>query len=787
MSSTIRIKRSGTTTSPTTLASGELGYSWASGAGGKLYLGTGTEIVEGQAPNIDVIGGKYFIDTLDHTFGTLTANSALIVDSNLKIDRFFVDNISLDGNLITTTNTNGNLVFSANGTGVIDFSAKRLTNVGAPTVNTDAVTLGYLNNTFSGTLNITGDSGSDAISFLSEALDFNGGTGIATAVTSNTVTFNLVNTAVAAGTYGNAAAVSSFTVDAQGRLTAASNVAIQVTTSQVTALEEFVEDVVGGMVVAANSINITYDDAANTLTFSANDATITTKGVASFATADFNVTAGAVELKDTVLRAITTDSGALTIAAHAVSILGGEGMDVTHASSTITIAGEDANTTNKGIASFADANFTVTSGAVSSKNFTLGSTSLTLGGTSANITGLTTVTVGNLSINGNTISSTDTNGNITLSPNGSGAVSVDSSLIKNVSDPVDPTDAANKQYVDSVAQGLHIHAPCAAATTAPLATITGGTIVYNNGTAGVGATLTVSGGTYGTIDGVNIATVGTRILVKDQANTAHNGIYVYSNTTVITRATDFNTPTEMAGGDFTFVQQGTLYNDTGWVMADPVTTVGTTAVNFIQFSGAGTYTAGDGLALTGTSFSVNVDNSSIEINSDTLRVKALGVTNAMLAGSIANDKLVNSTITIAAESGSADPVSLGQTITFAAGEGIDTVVSNNTITISGEDATDTNKGIASFSSADFVVSSGAVSLNQESIQDRIANTVVAGQAITITYNDAGNTITFAANLATLTTVGVASFGGWTNSANTVRQFSVTSGDVRIINLDGGSF
>jgi len=101
---------------------------------------------------------------------------------------------------------------------------------------------------------------------------------------------------------------------------------------------------------------------------SGEDATTTNKGIASFATADFNVTSGAVELKDTVLRAITTDTGALTIVSHGVSILGGEGVDVTHTGASITVAGEDATTSNKGIASFSSTNFSVTSGAVSIAN-----------------------------------------------------------------------------------------------------------------------------------------------------------------------------------------------------------------------------------------------------------------------------------------------------------------------------------------------------------------------------------------------------------------------------------
>jgi len=97
---------------------------------------------------------------------------------------------------------------------------------------------------------------------------------------------------------------------------------------------------------------------------------------------------------------------------------------------------------------------------------------------------------------------------------------------------------------------------------------------------------------------------GMRILVKNEANAAHNGIYDRTSTTVLTRSSDFDAPTEMAGGDFTFVTAGTLYDNTGWVMIDVVTTVGTSPVEWVQFSGAGTYTAGTGLTLTGSVFSI---------------------------------------------------------------------------------------------------------------------------------------------------------------------------------------
>jgi hypothetical protein len=98
---------------------------------------------------------------------------------------------------------------------------------------------------------------------------------------------------------------------------------------------------------------------------------------------------------------------------------------------------------------------------------------------------------------------------------------------------------------------------------------------------------------------------GDRVLVKNEATQANNGIYTWATGgTVLTRATDFDTAAEMASGDFTFVSNGTLYANTGWVQTDAVTVVGTSPVTWIQFSGAGAYTAGTGLTLAGTQFSI---------------------------------------------------------------------------------------------------------------------------------------------------------------------------------------
>jgi hypothetical protein len=170
-------------------------------------------------------------------------------------------------------------------------------------------------------------------------------------------------------------------------------------------------------------------------------------------------------------------------------------------------------------------------------------------------------------------------------------------------DPTQALQLATKQYVDAVSQGLNIHASCAAATTGTLASITGGAVTYNNGTAGVGATLTLSVALT-VLDGYTLQN-GDRVLVKNEATQANNGIYTWATGgTVLTRATDFDTTTEVASGDFTFVTDGTQYANTGWVQTNDTTSIGTSPIAFVQFSGAGTYTAGTGLTLTGTQFSI---------------------------------------------------------------------------------------------------------------------------------------------------------------------------------------
>jgi hypothetical protein len=218
----------------------------------------------------------------------------------------------------------------------------------------------------------------------------------------------------------------------------------------------------------------------------------------------------------------------------------------------------------------------------------------------------------------------ETNGNLEAPTNG---------RITGLHDPIDAQDAATKHYVDAVAQGLHVHAPALVATTNTLATISGGSVTYNNGTDGVGAYITLAVAII-TIDGIGYATDylqdGSRVLVKDEdkvggLGATANGIYtINASGTVLTRATDFDTPPDVHGGDFVFVQYGTTQKATGWVQTQDTDTIGVSNIDFQQFAGAGTYLDGDGLLLTGNVFSVKVNDTTggVELYNDKIQLKS---------------------------------------------------------------------------------------------------------------------------------------------------------------------
>lgn len=193
-----------------------------------------------------------------------------------------------------------------------------------------------------------------------------------------------------------------------------------------------------------------------------------------------------------------------------------------------------------------------------------------------------------------------------------------SKKITSLADPTASTDAANKQYVDNVVQGLNAKQSVRTSSVGP---------VTLNGPQ--------------TVDNVAVV-AGDRVLVKDQATPYTNGIYIVQSG-AWSRAPDADTWNELVSA-YVWVDSGNANSDTGWLCTvDPGGTLGSTNQTWVQFSGAGQITAGQALLKSGNVLDVLTDNATIEVSSDQLRVKDGGITNAKVASIDASTKLTNAT------------------------------------------------------------------------------------------------------------------------------------------------
>jgi trimeric autotransporter adhesin len=314
-------------------------------------------------------------------------------------------------------------------------------------------------------------------------------------------------------------------------------------------------------------------------------------------------------------------------------------------------------------------NFTITSsggtGTVSSVAASGGTTGLTFTGSPITTSGTLTLG-GTLAVaNGGTGATTAGAALTSLGAAASGAntditsIALTTGTISGT--PTNGTDIVNKTYADTIASGINFHQAVRLATTTTLPAY-----IYNNGASGVGATITgVVNGAL-SIDGV-VAVVGNRVLIKNEigAAEAYNGVYTVTQVGsgvavyILTRATDYNTAgtgvNQIDQGDFFLVTAGTTLANTSFVQQTPLPiVVGTTGLTFIQFGAPITYSAGTGLTLAGTVFSITNTGltastygsaSSVPVIAFNAQGQATGVTNTSIA--ISGSQITSGTVAIA--------------------------------------------------------------------------------------------------------------------------------------------
>ena len=659
------------------------GTAWA-GLGGVIDVDQDTKILAENSPGADNDELKF-----------LTAGTQRLIISSAGI----VAN--------TTISSNNNLVLDANNH--ISVSNNRIINVANPVDNSDAANKGYVANSItniSSTLTIEDAANTHYFELLQNPTIVlgRGLQALNEESSNNQIEIGVEISGVTPGIYGNDGYTPRVNIDATGRVTFATEIPVELQANAIPDFTETVHDLVGEMFRNNVEIGIraTSDDANDKI-----DLVITADYVESF-NAGFGITidhtpstgstanvsvntteldnryaelSGATFTGDVIgPRFVDSDNTAYFLNPAGESRLQNIELGFGQNSSQIKMIGTNGTAylySNGRDIGFLDSGFnfgaflnkttgdwTVDNGDVKAERFVdADATSFFIhpGGTDSIIAGLRVtgdLEVGDISVSAGVISSN------------TGSFSVGTNRITNVGTPTAASDAANKSYVDNVVQGVIVRPSVLAATTGDLGA------TYNNGAG----TLTLSANTTLDIDGVTDWVLGETLLVKDQLDAIQNGAYEVTtvgdaNTAWVFTRSEYSDETPEIAGSFHFVTDGDTYRNTGWVatVTDAESFVlGVGDITWVQFSGAGSYSAGDGLTLTGTDFSVNVDDSTIEINTDTLRVKDAGITNA---------KLANPTFTVIDENGANTEITLGTSLTFTGVDGVDTTVTAGNIAI----------------------------------------------------------------------------------------------------------
>jgi len=658
MSTIIQIKRSSGTSAPSTLKLGELAYTYGTGTqgnnGDRLFIGEGGVDGNGDANNITVIGGQYFVDQLDHVQGTLTASSALLVDSNKAIDEIFIgNNASTGGTLKLNEGTN-------NGTNFIGLKAPNAVTTTTTFTLPDGdgsngqflKTDGSGNLSFgtvSSTITLAADSGSNDTYTTGNTLTFTGGTGIDTTVSDDTITI-AVDATIA--TASSTTTFTNKTFDANGTGNSISNIEVADLASGV--LDTDLSSVSGSDDTLASAKAIkAYVDAQNAnqmTTFTISDDSSTTSTITQSDTLQFlgGTGIGSTVSGDTVTFAIDNTVATLT----GTQTLTNKTID--SASNTLTLdlgEGTLTGTTAEFNTALQDGSFATLAGSETLTNKTINSASntITISGSEATLSNIANASLTNSSItisDGSNSTATALGGTITIQGTANEVEVAESSGTVTVGLPDDVT---------------------------------------------VGGALTVTG---------DLTVNGTTTTISTTNTVASDTLFELGNGTTGSPANDSGIIIERGDSDNAFIG---FDESADKFIVGTTTATGASTGNLSITTGTLVANLEATTATLGGSDVISTDNTK------TLTNKTIDASSNTLSN-IGNSSLTNSTFTIQGSDSSTDAVALGETLVINNGEGIVTAISSNTLTITGEDATTSNKGIASFSSDNFAVSSGAVTV-----------------------------------------------------------------------------